>query len=42
LQSSRPQYTLWDAYEIAPYSMGPIDVTLPAGDLAEIIDRTYW
>jgi hypothetical protein len=32
----------WDAYEIAPYSMGPIDVTVPVEDLAGIIDRKYW
>jgi len=32
----------WDAYEIAPYSMGPTDVIVPAGELAEFIDRKYW
>ena len=32
----------WDAYEIAPYSMGPIDVTVPAEDLATVIDQKYW
>ena len=32
----------WDAYEIAPYSMGPIDVALPYEDLEAIIDKSYW
>jgi len=32
----------WDAYEIAPYSMGPIDVTVAAGDLSAILDRNFW
>jgi hypothetical protein len=32
----------WDAYEIAPYSMGPIEVTVPAGDLTAILDRDFW
>jgi hypothetical protein len=32
----------WDPYEIAPYSMGPIDVTVPADELAAIIGRKFW
>ena len=32
----------WDAYEIAPYSMGPIDVIVPAEEIATIIDQKYW
>lgn len=32
----------WDAYEIAPYSTGPIDVTVPVGELAAIVDLSYW
>lgn len=32
----------WDAYEIAPYSMGPIDVTIPSADLHEITTRDFW
>ena len=32
----------WDAYEIAPYSMGPIDVTVPAKQLSAIVDQKYW
>lgn len=32
----------WDAYEIAPYSMGAIDVLVPAGELAGIVDRDFW
>lgn len=32
----------WDAYEIAPYSMGPIEVTVPAADLNPIVDKHYW
>ncbi len=32
----------WDAYEIAPYSMGPIDVTVPAAALNPIIAKHYW
>lgn len=32
----------WDAYEIAPYSMGPVDVTVPVADLHGIVDRDYW
>jgi hypothetical protein len=32
----------WDAYEIAPYSVGPIDVSLKAADLHEIVGRDYW
>lgn len=32
----------WDAYEIAPYSMGPIDVTVPVAELAVLVDRSYW
>jgi hypothetical protein len=32
----------WDPYEIAPYSMGAIDVTVRAAELAPIVTRTYW
>ena len=32
----------WDAYEIAPYSMGPIDVIVPAEQLTAIVDQKYW
>lgn len=32
----------WDAYEIAPYSMGAIDVRVPSGELEGIVDRDYW
>lgn len=32
----------WDAYEIAPYSMGPIDVTVPAAELDLIVEKRYW
>jgi hypothetical protein len=32
----------WDAYEIAPYSMGPIDVTIAAAEIAGLTDRPYW
>lgn len=32
----------WDAYEIAPYSMGAIDVLVPATDLKGVVDREYW
>lgn len=32
----------WDAYEIAPYSMGPIDVAVPVADLHGIVDRDFW
>lgn len=32
----------WDAYEIAPYSAGPIDVTVPVGELAANADLSYW
>ncbi len=32
----------WDAYEIAPYSMGAIDVLVPAGELAGIVNRDFW
>lgn len=31
----------WDPYEIAPYSMGPVDVTVPAAELDGIIDGRY-
>ncbi len=32
----------WDPYEIAPYSMGPINLSVPASELEAIIDRDYW
>jgi hypothetical protein len=32
----------WDAYEIAPYSMGPIDVIVPSGELTGMVDRSFW
>ncbi len=32
----------WDAYEIAPYSTGPIDVTVSAEDLRPIVLKNYW
>lgn len=32
----------WDAYEIAPYSMGPIEVTVPAAELNPIVNQNYW
>lgn len=32
----------WDAYEIAPYAMGPIDVTIPVADLTEVAAPAYW
>lgn len=32
----------WDAYEIAPYSMGPIDVTVATGDVVGVVDRDFW
>jgi hypothetical protein len=32
----------WDAYEIAPYAMGPIDVTIPVDDLSEVATPAYW
>ena len=32
----------WDAYEIAPYAVGPIDVTVPINTLAALVDRPYW
>ena len=32
----------WDAYEIAPYSMGPIDVTISVEDLRPIVNQRYW
>ena len=32
----------WDAYEIAPYSMGPIDVTVPASELETVLSADYW
>ncbi len=32
----------WDPYEIAPYSMGPIDVMVPAGNLADVGNQRYW
>lgn len=32
----------WDAYEIAPYSMGVIDVMVPSGELTGIVDRSFW
>ncbi|MEE4273529.1 MAG: DUF3298 domain-containing protein [Thermoanaerobaculales bacterium] len=32
----------WDPYEIAPYSMGPIDVIIPVDDLRSISDRRDW
>jgi len=32
----------WDAYEIAPYSMGPIDVTVSSADLNPIVDKNFW
>jgi len=32
----------WDPYEIAPYAMGPIDVTVPTDTLSTLVDRPYW
>jgi hypothetical protein len=32
----------WDAYEIAPYSMGPITVEVPVDDLQGVVDRWLW
>jgi len=32
----------WDAYEIAPYSMGPIEVIVPAAELNPIVNQNYW
>jgi hypothetical protein len=32
----------WDAYEIAPYAMGPIDVVVPVSELAAIAEPSYW
>ena len=32
----------WDAYEIAPYSTGPVDVMIPVVALQPIINRDYW
>jgi hypothetical protein len=31
----------WDPYAIAPYSMGPIDVLIPAAQLDGLVDRSY-
>ena len=31
----------WDPYDIAPHSMGPIEVTIPFAELGEVIDRRY-
>jgi hypothetical protein len=32
----------WNPYEIAPYSMGPIDIVIPATDLDGIVDASRW
>lgn len=32
----------WDPYEIAPYSMGPVDVLLPVEELDGVVDLRYW
>lgn len=32
----------WDPYEIAPYAMGPIDVTVSTDNLAPLVNRPYW
>lgn len=32
----------WDAYEIAPYSTGPIEVIVPAAELNPIANKNYW
>ena len=32
----------WNAYEIAPYAMGPTTVEVPSGDLEELVDRDWW
>jgi hypothetical protein len=32
----------WNPYEIAPYSMGPIDVVIPVADLDGIVDASWW
>jgi len=32
----------WDPYEIAPYSMGPIDIVIPIDDLRSVSDRRDW
>lgn len=32
----------WDAYEIAPFSMGPVDVTVPASEIETVLSADYW
>lgn len=32
----------WNAYEVAPYSMGPTTVLVPASDLADIVTLDVW
>jgi hypothetical protein len=29
----------WDPYEIAPYAMGPIEITIPYGDMKDLVRR---
>lgn len=32
----------WDAYEIAPFSMGSIDIEVPAAELESLVSADYW